>query len=80
MFIQQPIAIDIFAGAGGFGLGFKMAGYSVPLALEIDAWACDTLRYNHPKMLVLQHDIRDYCTEDSVKKVGVVRLRDDEVK
>ncbi len=73
MFIQQPIAIDIFAGAGGFGLGFKMAGYSVPLALEIDAWACDTLRYNHPKMLVLQHDIRDYCTEDSVKKVCIFK-------
>jgi DNA (cytosine-5)-methyltransferase 1 len=37
MFIQKPIVIDLFAGAGGFGLGFKMAGYSVPLALEIDA-------------------------------------------
>ncbi|MFH7026290.1 MAG: DNA cytosine methyltransferase [Heteroscytonema crispum UTEX LB 1556] len=62
----QPLAIDLFAGAGGFGLGFKMAGFSVPVSLEIDSWACDTLRYNHPEMLVIQGDIRDFNTSRSV--------------
>jgi DNA (cytosine-5)-methyltransferase 1 len=69
MIQEYPIVIDLFAGAGGFGLGFKMAGYSVPLSLEIDAWACDTLRYNHPEMIVFQNDIRDFSTEESIKKI-----------
>ncbi len=56
---KQPIAIDLFAGAGGFGLGFEMAGFSVPLSVEIDAWASDTLRYNRTNMTVVQNDIRD---------------------
>ncbi|MEH1777776.1 MAG: hypothetical protein V7K67_16665 [Nostoc sp.] len=30
MVTAQPITIDLFAGAGGFGLGFEMAGFSVP--------------------------------------------------
>lgn len=66
---EQPIAIDLFAGAGGFGLGFEMAGFSVPLSVEIDAWACDTLRYNRPNMTVIQHNICDFNTESSVKEI-----------
>jgi DNA (cytosine-5)-methyltransferase 1 len=67
--MAQPVAIDLFAGAGGFGLGFKMAGFSVPVSLEIDAWACDTLRYNHPFMVVIQEDIRNFNTLSSVTKI-----------
>ncbi|BAZ17252.1 site-specific DNA-methyltransferase [Calothrix sp. NIES-4071] len=65
----QPVAIDLFAGAGGFGLGFKMAGFSIPVSLEIDAWACDTLRYNHPDMVVIQDDIRNYSTLNSITNI-----------
>lgn len=66
---MQPIAIDLFAGAGGFGLGFEMAGFHVPFSLEMDAWACDTLRFNHPRMKVLQQDIREFDSATSVKSV-----------
>jgi len=69
MSTAQPVAIDLFAGAGGFGNGFKMAGFSVPLSLEIDAWACDTLRYNHPDRVVVQQDICDFNTLDGVRKI-----------
>jgi DNA (cytosine-5)-methyltransferase 1 len=65
----QPIAIDLFAGAGGFGLGFQMAGFSVPMSLEIDAWACDTLRYNNPKMLVIQEDIVNFNSSSNIKNI-----------
>jgi DNA (cytosine-5)-methyltransferase 1 len=66
---RQPIAIDLFAGAGGFGLGFEMAGFSVPLSIEIDAWACDTLRYNRPNLTIVQNDIRNFNTESKVKEI-----------
>ncbi|MFQ4146070.1 DNA cytosine methyltransferase [Chlorogloeopsis sp. ULAP02] len=70
---EKPIAIDLFAGAGGFGLGFEMAGFSVPLSVEIDTWACDTLRCNRPDMTVIQHDIRDFNTESSVKEICIFK-------
>ncbi len=66
---EQPIAIDLFAGAGGFGLGFEMANFSVPLSIEIDPWACDTIRYNRPETTVIQDDIRTFNTENRVKEI-----------
>ncbi|WP_442946960.1 DNA cytosine methyltransferase [Nostoc sp. UHCC 0870] len=73
MFKSQPVAIDLFAGCGGFSLGFEMAGFSVPLSIDIDAWACDTLRYNHPEMTVIQHDIRDFNSASSVKEICILK-------
>lgn len=50
--------IDLFAGAGGFGLGFKLAGHRLLGSVELDHWACDTLRYNAgPSEFVLQEDL-----------------------
>ncbi|MDF2144640.1 DNA cytosine methyltransferase [Knoellia sp. p5-6-4] len=53
----MAVAIDLFAGAGGFSLGVEMAGYTVTHALEIDAWACDTIRTNHSGTEVFQQDV-----------------------
>lgn len=70
---RQLVAIDLFAGAGGFGLGFQLAGYNVALSLEIDEWASDTLRYNHSKMSVLQGDIREFNSLDSIRNACVLK-------
>lgn len=71
MFIPEeaPVAIDLFAGAGGFGLGFEMAGFVVPFALESDAWASETLQHNHPGKKVVTDDIRAYNSLDSIKSI-----------
>ena len=67
--LRCPVAIDLFAGAGGFSLGFQMAGFHVPFALERDAWACDTLRLNNSNKLVIQADIRDFNLLTTVRDV-----------
>jgi DNA (cytosine-5)-methyltransferase 1 len=65
----RPAAVDLFSGAGGFGLGFKFGGFDVQLSVEIDAWACDTLRFNDQLMKVWQGDIRDLRNDDAIREV-----------
>lgn len=36
---MQYTVVDTFAGAGGFSLGFHLAGAKVLGAIEIDSWA-----------------------------------------
>lgn len=49
--------IDLFAGAGGFSLGFEMADLELMLALEKDDWAVETLKANHPSSKIIHADI-----------------------
>jgi DNA (cytosine-5)-methyltransferase 1 len=50
---RRPIAVDLFAGAGGMSLGFEMAGFDVAVAVEIDPIHCLTHQYNFPQGAVL---------------------------
>lgn len=61
--------VDLFAGAGGFALGFQLAGYNISCALEIDQWASETIRYNHPCVNVINDDIRKFQTEGEIRSV-----------
>ncbi len=58
--------LDTFAGAGGFSLGFEMAGAKIIGAIESDLWACETFRFNHPKAKVIQEDITQISDKDIV--------------
>lgn len=42
----QPVAVDLFSGAGGFSLGILQAGFRVIAACDNDPWAAITYLYN----------------------------------
>ncbi|MEK6615349.1 MAG: DNA cytosine methyltransferase [Bacteroidota bacterium] len=60
--------LDLFAGAGGFGLGFWLAdNFKVICSLEVDKWAVDTLKANNvEKQKIIQQDIREFKTREQI--------------
>jgi DNA (cytosine-5)-methyltransferase 1 len=45
---RHPIAVDLFAGAGGLSLGFQQAGFDVRAAVEYDPIHCAAHEFNFP--------------------------------
>lgn len=73
-------AIELFAGAGGLGLGVGRAGFTAVDVVEWDRWCCDTLRENRARgASIIRHwpepregDVRGFsfkAFEDSVDLV-----------
>lgn len=56
--MRQPIAIDLFCGAGGLTEGLRQAGYKVIGGVELDPLACNAYRLNHKQVKVWEDDIR----------------------
>ncbi|WP_367316736.1 DNA cytosine methyltransferase [Agreia sp. PsM10] len=52
----RPIAVDLFAGAGGMSLGFEQAGYDVVAAVEYDPVHAATHAFNFPQGEVVCRD------------------------
>lgn len=44
-------SVELFAGAGGLGIGASFAGFQPAVVMDWDRWACDTLRENQSKGL-----------------------------
>jgi len=61
-----PVAVDLFAGAGGLSLGFSRVGYQIALAIDHDRTATDTYRLNNPEIphrQVVCEDIKEISNE-----------------
>ncbi|NTW97121.1 MAG: DNA cytosine methyltransferase [Oscillochloris sp.] len=56
-FYRRPIAIDLFAGIGGFSLGFEQAGFDVAVAVEYDPVHAAVHAYNAPHTRVICADL-----------------------
>src|SRR5438128_8394415 len=60
-------AVELFAGAGGLGLGISLAGFKPAAVVEWDKWACDTMRENKKRDFpfvrdwpITEGDVRDW--------------------
>ena len=55
--------IDLFAGAGGFSIGFQKAGFDIVAAVEYDKQIAETYSYNHPSTKMYAKDIKQVVEE-----------------
>ena len=60
-------AVELFAGAGGLGIGVSRAGFTPAVVIEWDRYCCDTIRENQAKNLqplvhwpLIEDDVRDF--------------------
>ncbi|MDP6696536.1 MAG: DNA (cytosine-5-)-methyltransferase [Acidimicrobiales bacterium] len=53
--------IEVCAGAGGQSIGLHRAGFSPVALVEIDKWACRTLRTNRPSWKIYEGDATDHA-------------------
>lgn len=73
-------AVELFAGAGGLGLGISKAGFDPALIVERDKWCCDSIRENRANKIAhikewplpFEGDIQNMDFESLEKKIHLV--------
>ena len=61
---MRPIAVDLFAGAGGMSLGFEQAGFNVAAAVEIDPIHACIHKFNFPLCSTIPQSVQNLTGKD----------------
>jgi DNA (cytosine-5)-methyltransferase 1 len=69
--MTRPLAIDLFAGAGGMSLGFEQAGFNVAAAVEVDPVHCAVHEFNFPKTAVICRSVVGLSAAEIRLKAGI---------
>jgi DNA (cytosine-5)-methyltransferase 1 len=69
--LYRPIAIDLFAGAGGMSLGFEQAGFDVAAAVEIDPIHCAIHKFNFPDCAVISQSVATLTGDEIRQRAGL---------
>ena len=77
-FSKRPIAVDLFAGAGGLSLGFEQAGFDVLAAVEVDPVHCATYQFNFPAWSVICKSVVELAGAE-IRKCSAIGDRDIDV-
>jgi hypothetical protein len=68
---RKPIAIDLFAGAGGLSVGFEFAGFDVKAGVEYDPIHAATYKFNFPYATVICRSVSYISGTDIRSQSGV---------
>jgi DNA (cytosine-5)-methyltransferase 1 len=67
----RPLAIDLFAGAGGMSLGFLHAGFVIIQAVEADQRVATTYRHNLTNVDLVEENIQKVDPKAQLRKLGL---------
>ena len=59
-------SIEICAGAGGQAIGLDQAGFQHVALVELEALACQTLRFNKPEWNVIEKDVKSFSAKQFI--------------
>jgi DNA (cytosine-5)-methyltransferase 1 len=66
----RPTVVDLFAGAGGLGLGFEQAGFDLVAAVELDPIHAAIHHFNFPRCATLCADATKITGAEILDKAG----------
>ncbi len=68
---MRPVAIDLFAGAGGMSLGFEQAGFDVAAAVEIDPIHACIHKFNFPLCSTIPQSVQN-LTGKEIRRIAKI--------
>src|SRR3954471_11326892 len=73
--LRRPLAVDLFAGAGGLSLGLEQAGFDVVASVEYDPVHAATHEFNFPLTEVLCRRLEGLAPDELVAAAERGRYR-----